>query len=297
MSELLRQRHKLTVLSQTNQTWCCECPVCGGTKLKLVVEGKRAGAFKCWTSDCTSAEIYKSLDIERKPYNPDYEQNLNYVPDSYSKLSGLILSVSLPKTLKPLTSVSSSGLPSSKQLPNGTVHYIYSPSQICIRTQMQDGSKTVRPYSRQEDGTWRFNAGSQKWTLYNERQLLNRSKQDGNAVIMAEGEKVAEFVQNTLGFVCITLPGWQWNLNHIVPALHRLQYLNEHLEALIYLPDYDETGAKKESLVRTSCALASIAFKSIPMTAFVPTPERGDDVADYPNLITSELFNRALIDD
>lgn len=270
MSILDVARSKLTIISETNTEYRFRCPLCGGNNLKL---NKRTGAYKCFTGYCDNNGIRSHLGLN-SGYKGDYRA---------ISVANIIKPVTTTAKFKPIKCANYE--PAKKRILGGRTitHYIYNEKTQVERVDYYGGERKKECYPKYLSGNvWKYGA-SPEFTLFNSRYI----GKDSGLVLMAEGEKTADTLTYFSNYLTLSPPPFGWNEDYISRNL-----LNPNIQAVLYLPDYDEAGNKKAGIVQRACWMVNI-----PCLIFKYDNLSMNDGEDVVDLIERDINVKELIDE
>ncbi|GAA6622807.1 hypothetical protein [Scytonema sp. NUACC26] len=264
--QILDYEHKLQSTGGNNSEKWYQCPVCGGSKLKVRLQNQ---AYTCYSGFCNTKDIRSKLGApmggtgDYKPVSSDI-----YVrPIEVGKL-------------KPPISFSTSYEPAKRRILQDRVitNYIYNERCIIERVDYADINNRKECYPKYLSGSiWKYGSHS-SFGLFNSRYITS----SGTAII-CEGEKTADVVSSVTGYITLTPPPFGWSETYIAANL-----TNPKISNVLYLPDYDEMGRKKASIVQRAAWNVGIScsvfdYGDIPMNDsddFVDLNERGVNIKE-----------------
>jgi hypothetical protein len=291
------------------------CPVCEGRNLSVA---PKTGAFKCWSGDCSSADIREAIRplaeflAQCKGERPARQARKPKAKKKEYPLAPIPLGAKLLRLLAPGKSPRAS-LP--KYFPQGVPHnaaqitYSYSSTQKVLRFEWQANNakgrdKTYRQVHIDPNGKEVWSKGDARWPAYliNEIVELLSSMDDGEPIIIliVEGEPNVELAR-LHGIAALTLQGSNWSHPEIQIMLETLRATGKNVSVAV-LRDNDDTGIKKGQEV--SFVARHIQFPCIvidPRVIYPDIPEAGDireileaiGPSEFLSRINSEIASRA----
>lgn len=246
---------KLQLVSSTNTEKRYICPVCGGKSLK---EAIKTNAYKCFSEYCSTQDIRAKLGYQTNDRN-DYR-----LPPSSSYVRPVPL-----KSLEPPIVVTEYESAKSRQLGDRIItNFSYSDNCMVERVDYISGKKK-ECYPKYKSGNiWQYGS-TNKFGLFNARYIKSRG-----SIIISEGEKTANLITKVTNYLTLSPPPFGWSENYISSNL-----FNPKITSVIYLPDNDEPGKKKASIVRDACWMVGIPCFIFSYST--PIKEGGDFVDLY----------------
>ena len=236
---------------ENHRSWVlADCPICGEHKLKIVSEGKKSGAFACYSPQ----ECHK-LRKEGEGYQPSLIAAKLQEGEFRPRRSSSPRQIKLPPLrdiIKPL--------PLNLQETDVTQFFSDLPYEKPWHTYFEDGKKlTIYKYDdftvnridpapnsgekkffyfriKKENGEW-----SNEVPKVFRNVPLYRSKYISSHVIFVEGEKCAAALQE-LGLFALSFPSFVYQQSYLAKFLRCLSYKTKQI---IYLEDNDDTGKQK----------------------------------------------------
>lgn len=262
---ILKYLNNTNIISESNTYLYFKCPICDG-KVGVQKTGRRAGSYWCYTSNCNTSDIWYKVTGFRSKNVQVFD--VEYIPP-VNRLEDIKLRI---------IDKQSYSLPCKKTYYSPLVDtkvtettYIYDETSIIKRIDYIDehGKKNKR-FTPQyyDDGLWQRGT-HYKWLMYNEGYLPLGTP--GNAVIVCEGEKTADIITKATGYLTLTPPGFGWNDDYLCAAFNRLFI---YVNGIVYLPDNDETGVKKQQLILNN------AHKNNLWCEAIKPPESVNDFGD-----------------
>lgn len=226
---------KLQLVSSTNTEKRYICPVCGGKSLK---EAIRTNAYKCFSEYCSTSDIRAKLG---------YQTNDRI--DPYRAPSSTYVKPVPLKSLEPPITVQDYQSPTSHTLGDRTItNFSYSEFCMVERVDYSTSGKKKELFPKYKSGNqWQYGS-SPKFGLFNARYIKSRG-----SVIICEGEKTANLITSVTNYLTLSPPSFGWNENYISSNL-----FNPKITSVLYIPDNDEPGKKKASIVRDACWMVGI---------------------------------------
>ena len=285
------------------------CPVCGGRNLS--VEPK-TGAYKCWSSDCSSADIREAIRpladflAERKGERPPQQAKK---PRVKKKKEYPSVPIPMGATLLRLPAPGESPQPEQlakdtpKDIPHNALQttYDYSPTQKVVRYEWPDVAnpkghdKTYRQFHLDSDGKKVWKKGDARWPAYRIDEVVEVLKtvpdDEPIVILMPEGEKNVE-IARSIRVASVTLQGSNWSGPEIQKMLETLRATGKNV-ILGVLRDNDDTGIKKSKGVwlvarhiQFPCAVID------PRAMWADIPEKGDIQQFLENMEADEFLIR-----
>lgn len=236
---------------ENHKTWLlADCPICHEHKLKIVTEGKKYGAYSCYSSSQCHL-----LRKEGTGYQPSLISAKLQEGEFRPRRSSSSRQIKLPPLrdiIKPL--------PLNLTEIDATQFFSALPYEKPWHTYFEDGKKlTIYKYDdftvnridavpnsgekkffyfriKKDNGEW----ANEVPTKFNHVPLY-RSEYVSSHVIFVEGEKCAAALQE-LGLNCVSFPSFVYQQSYLAKFLRCLSY---RVKNAIYLEDNDETGKLK----------------------------------------------------
>lgn len=238
------------------------CPCCNRKSLKVNIR-KESKPYKCWSGGCSNDSIRKALRLTVQPKAEIIKpRSLNIKPIRLEKIEPIIVSDYIsPTTVR-------YGIHDNKPATITTYRYGNFHQVERIDFHGEDKKKFLPSYIQQGR---RVYGADYNCPLFNQ-ELIENNK----TVYFVEGEKCADILTREVGVLAVTPPGFGWNDKYLRQALQRIAF---KVNGIVILPDKDETGEKKASLVR--CVAWSLG---IPCNVVkIPGTKAGEDVVDLLN--------------
>ena len=209
---------QFSVIKTTRTNIICKCPVCLDDNLKI---NKNNGAYKCWSQYCDPKEIRGKLNLS------SVFGRKHKVISPFARVKHLkALEVDLPSEIQiqraEKLSVAKATAYNYLGYPALLTVYKYSPNQEVMRIEYKEAEKRIKKFFfkvTKSDGTEEFIKGSEPWQWYGEEDL---QPQSGNAVIVVEGEKCADYLRSR-NFVALSPAGHGWSETDLRNAARRLK--------------------------------------------------------------------------
>src|SRR4028118_1250632 len=266
------------------------CPVCEGRNLSVE---PNSGKFKCWSGDCTSADIREAIrplaeflagckgEQPARQARKAKAKKKEYPPAAVplgAKRLGLPAPGKPPRPERP------------KYFPQGVprnaaqITYSYSGTQKVLRFEWQADNakgrdKTYRQVHINPNGKEVWSKGDARWPAYliNEIIELLKSIPDGEPIIIliVEGEPNVELAR-LHGIAALTLQGSNWSHPEIKIMLETLRATGKNV-SIAMLRDNDDAGIKKgqeDRLVARHIQFPCIVID--PRVIYPDIPEKGD---------------------
>lgn len=227
---LLDYLEKLNVIYRGSSWIECICPVCNQKNFKI---NAKTGAYKCYSSNCSSQDIRNSV-AEFSPYtlvNPYRVENfysIKYttpIPIAFSSTVSLgnFTKTNVNKTIEE----------------NGYTFFYYNKKVRTIRFQTKEGKRIVSPQYL-KNNKWVSGIGEiSDWNLFG---LPYNNYSD--YIFAAEGEKCCtELIKR--GYSCITPPSFAWTEDWCTIQLSKLK---KKIKGVLYFSDNDKVGFKKSKI-------------------------------------------------
>jgi len=266
---LINHLDKLNILKRTSSHIVCQCPVCGGDNLKISISKRAYGAYKCWSSFCSSKEIRQVLNIKSDPIFRPFV----FRKDREPALSIQVPAKQFPESIQLLPS--SSDTLFFERVSSQEVLYYYGTEERIKRIDLPD-KKLVFPQELVQ-GVWTNQKTKEYWSLYRESSFPDCSFLDNAAIVWVEGEKTAEALCQ-FGVLATTASNSDWREPPLKLAMLRLAA--KHIDAVVYIPDNDAPGIKKAELVEHCASVMDVACLVVPMTHFWAEAPPAGDFAD-----------------
>lgn len=267
MFKILKYAHKLKLIESVRTQYTLECPVCNG---KLFKVNRKSGAYKCYSSECSTYDIKAALGYipnivtENRIYqNPNvaYQNSQVAKEPSWSEVKY----IPVEKYEAPHTRI--------LQTKAHTI-YRYSDNATVERIDFFDGSKKQC-----------FPKGTGKFGLFNNRYLTP------GTVLMAEGEKTANALTTFSNYVTVSAPPFGWTNEYLHKEFFALKHFYG-ITGIVYFPDHDEKGREKAKLVTTTSWSVHLPCYIVPLNTMYALGD-GEDVAD---LIERNIDIRELLE-
>jgi len=267
------------------------CPVCEGRNLSI---NSRTGAFKCWSGDCSSADIREAIRplaeflTECKGERPARQvrkpkaKKKEYPPTPIAPGAKLLR---LPAPGKPPRPERPKYFPQGVPHNAAQITYSYSDTQKVLRFEWpapntpKGRDKTYRQIHIDPNGKEVWSKGDARWPAYliNEIVALLSSIPDGEPIIIliVEGEPNVELAR-LHNIAALTLQGSNWSHPEIQMMLETLRATGKNVSVAM-LRDNDDAGIKKGQEVWL--VARHIQFPCIvidPRVIYPDIPEKGD---------------------
>jgi putative DNA primase/helicase len=269
------------------------CPVCGGCNLS--VEPK-TGAYKCWSGDCSSADIREAIrplaeflaqckgqEPPQPAKKPRAKKKKEY-PPAPIPIDAKLLRLSAPGE-SPQPEQLAKDTP--KDIPRNALQttYDYSPTQKVVRYEWPDATnpkghdKTYRQFHLDLDGKKVWKKGDARWPAYRIDEVVEilKTVPDGEpvAIAMPEGELSVELARN-IRLAALTLQGSNWSDPETQQMLEVLRATRKNV-CLIVIRDNDDTGIKKGAGIGLVARHIQFPYLVIdPRAIYSDIPEKGD---------------------
>lgn len=294
--KILNHLDSLKIVKRSSSQIICVCPVCGDDSLKIAL-GRKRGAYKCWTTGCSSEDIKKALGIKSalspthtftKPKNPEVIPTISSVNFTGTKFCGLESHLSIPVKTKYELSIQRDEMVK--------IHrriYPYSDDQRLLRWDIEGSNfKEKRPciQTRDQFGQWVNGVASNASTLWPVYTGLSTPRSDGDTTVFVEGEKTAEYLKDRLGIFSATLSAITFNssFQNISLALRLFFEKYPFITNVIYIPDSDDAGKVKADKLEAPMWANQRGYLIKPLESFIPKSvlltqalQKGLDIADF----------------
>jgi len=269
------------------------CPVCGGRNLS--VEPK-TGAYKCWSGDCSSADIREAIrplaeflaqckgqEPPQHTKKPRAKKKKEY-PPAPIPIGAKLLMLPAPGQSPQLEQLAKD---TPKDIPRNALQttYDYSPTQKVVRYEWPDATnpkghdKTYRQFHLELDGKKVWKKGDAPWPAYRIDEVVEilKTVPDGEpvAIAMPEGELSVELARN-IRLAALTLQGSNWGDPETHQMLEVLRATGKNV-CLVVISDNDDTGIKKGAGI--GLVARHIQFPCLvidPRAIYSDIPEKGD---------------------
>lgn len=244
--QILSYLHKLENVSNHRSWILADCPICGENKLKIVSEGKKSGAFACYSPQ----ECHK-LRKEGTGYQPSLIADKLQQGEFRPRRSSPPRQIRIPKLVdivKPLplnlqeidvTQFFSSipyEKPWSTYFENETKFTVYSYNDFQLIRCDPKNEKKFFYFRVKKSGNW-----VNEVPVSFKHVPVYRSDYLQHSVIFCEGEKVASYLQE-LQLAAVSFPSFVYQQSYLAKFLRCLSY---KVKNIIYLEDNDDTGKQK----------------------------------------------------
>lgn len=170
-------------LKRKGSEYCGPCPLCGGKDRFHV---RKDGVFGCrQCGDASRAKLFK--EVMRICKGEVEEQGDRYTPRPQSEDDNL----PKKKPYRPSTTQGYKDLPEG----NNVTVYEYSTEFAVVRHDMSNGKKSVRPWTRDDDGLWYCKGPGDNRPLYGMWELHDWPDRE---VVVVEGEKCRDALWHAL---------------------------------------------------------------------------------------------------
>jgi hypothetical protein len=249
MFQILNYLHKLENVSNHRSWILADCPICGENKLKIVSEGKKAGAYSCYSSSqChllrKEGTGYQPSLIADKLQEGEFRPLCSSSPrqiripklqDIVTPLPLDLSQVDVPQFFSdlpykaPWTSTNESG-------DKITIYRYLDFDLVRIDPAPYKNEKKFFYFRVKKSGNW----VNEVPTTFKHVPVY-RSDYLQHSVIFCEGEKVASYLQE-LQLAAVSFPSFVYQQSYLAKFLRCLSY---KVKNIIYLEDNDETGKVK----------------------------------------------------
>lgn len=253
MFNIINYSHKMEKLEEFPSSITFKCPVCSG-KLKV---NKNTKAYACYTNNCTSQEIRNKLGVPLRSYE-----------DKFKKYNHVVINPVKFKNINVDNIIRVENYQLANKDKNKTT-YVYNDNCIVERIDKQNRTKDLFPKYKIDD-VWKYGM-SDNFGFFNEEKLKDKK----GIILIAEGEKTADYCSYYSGYLTLSPPGFGWNEQWLMKNIHRL-FCN--ITGVLYLPDNDQVGFNKAKLVEQACWKNCKPCKILNVPKF--SVSTGDDIAD-----------------
>ena len=237
---------KLELVSSTNTEKRYICPVCNQRSLK---EKKVNNAYLCYNY-CSTADIRAKLGYETNDGNGEYRAPIS---------SNYVKPVSITSLEPPIT-VGEYNAAVSRQLGSRTLtNFSYSDSCVVERVDHSSSDKKKEFFPKFKSGNQWVYGGSSKFGLFNARYIKSRG-----SILICEGEKTADLITKVTSYLTLSPPAFGWKEDYISSNL-----FNPKITGVVYLPDNDDPGKKKSTIVRDACWIVGIPCLIYSYTTYI----------------------------
>lgn len=234
---------------ENHKTWLlADCPICGEHKLKIVTEGKKYGAFACYSNrEChklrkegtgyqpslIAAKLQEGEFRGRRPSSAPRQIRIPKLVDIVTPLPLNLAEIDANQFFSaqtyeaPWTSTNESG--------DKVTIYRYDDFQL-VRIDPHDKKKFFYFRIKKDNGEW----SNEVPTKFSHVPVY-KSCYLGTHVVFTEGEKVASYLQE-LGINAVSFPSFVYQQSFLAKFLRCLSW---KIKNIIYLEDNDETGKQK----------------------------------------------------
>jgi putative DNA primase/helicase len=310
-----------------NKRWICSCCNSSAVRLQeKSAPRSEAGTITCFGCNAGAKDLFKRVGSHAwqdylKVYLPSigktyqdknsYSASTSRDPKRKAKKQNLEkedvrLSPVFPPEFIPLR-LGVVNLPVEEEFfwPKQNAHYLkttylYSDTQKIIRFDpLEDGpdlKKVFAYYHLEQDDDfpseprWEKEVGPNPFPFYNLPSALKEIEEGnpGNYILMAEGEKCADWVQTAFKIACVSPDGrgWQEDLLRNSAKLLRANGL-----ACLYLADNDNPGKVKAEKWQQACEQEGVFCQVIHIGSLFPFLQEGQDIADVLKLVVQNNFN------
>lgn len=233
---------------ENHRSWIlADCPICHEHKLKIVTEGKKYGAFACYSPQ----ECHK-LRKEGTGYQPSLIAAKLQEGEFRPRRSSSYRQIKLPPLrdiIKPL--------PLNLQEIDVTQFFSNLPYEAPWSSKNESGDKVtiyryldfqlvrIDPHNKKKFFYFRVKDANNNWVNEVPTKFKNvpvyQSDYISEYVIFVEGEKCASALQS-LGLFALSFPSFVYQQSYLAKFLRCLSY---KVKNIIYLEDNDETGNQK----------------------------------------------------
>ncbi len=236
---------------ENHKTWLlADCPICHEHKLKIVTEGKKYGAYSCYSSSqChllrKEGTGYQPSLISAKLQEGEFRPRRSSSPRQIRipKLQDIVTPIPLDLSQIDVTQFFSD-LPYEKPwhtfFEDGKKLTIYKYDDFTVNRidpSPNSGEKKFFYFRiKKDNGEW----SNEVPTVFRNVPLYH-SKYISSHVIFVEGEKCASALQE-LGLNCVSFPSFVYQQSYLAKFLRCLSY---RIKNVIYLTDNDEVGEAK----------------------------------------------------
>lgn len=290
---LLDNLSKLQIIRKTPSYIQCTCPVCHNESpgIKISLNAKARGAYKCYANGCEPAKIREALNINPgknyylSPYKSKYQQspfkssiNLNKIKPLTDLIDPKII---LCEDYAPLTKTVKHFFKGKKQV----CIYPYSHHQRVYRLDNLDSDeKEIYLQYLNTQNEWVLGVGEHTWQIYaHGLHHLFSNPSLGNTIVWVEGESTAEHLKNQ-GVAAITCATPTYNAETLEKIFYVLFATYKHIRNVIIVPDEDEPGYHKANLVTKICNHYKVSTNIKPVSDVLNINyeiKKGTDLADF----------------
>ena len=257
---LLDYADELGIIEESSTQLTVNCPVCYG-KIRI---NKRSSAYKCVSGECLPVDIRKALNVHAPEFVPK-----PYIPPRPVPFPSQPLLHQTTGKFELDTSVYFSRHIEDRQRVKRTVFKYDKYHQIVRIDQLVTGGKRFYPltYSIEKE-KWELEADD-PYPLLNQ-ELITEFK----TVLFVEGEKCAiETCRH--GLLALTAPSFAWSERRLENALEPLVF---KVQAIVAIPDNDDTGMRKMLKFQQTCWKVGLPCKIVTLDPYYT--EKGDDIYD-----------------
>jgi hypothetical protein len=278
---------RLEVLKRSSSQVVCICPVCGDDSFKISTSSVSYGAYRCWTNQCSTEDIKTAINYQTVSPLFSLPKTFRAPLKTVSPIPFTGIRICSLEKHRSIASSWKTGISNSEDLVQiKKTIYPYSPTQRLLRWDIYESKASYkRPVIQTKglDGYWVNGVlgGREFWPLY---VGFSEPKDDGNTVLIVEGEKTCEYVKDYLEIFAVTLSSLTFNQPESNKALAFKVFFTSYpfITNAIFIPDLDEPGLKKAKGVEQALWSINIGYKVVPLDFFIDTSSKpsGFDLAD-----------------